>query len=193
MVYTFFFKLLVILTIILVIVVCTKNINEFYTNSTKLPPSISINAELIDNQIVLTWKRPKNVYVKEYVIEVYINDDIKPNYIYPKNLSDTYCKYVLKGFDETKNYKFGVYMVDGQGNKGLIKKYSVLKNLERLMNHKSKNKDMRYTCNSDGSYSISKYCNGQKYVKSNYTDSSYNQLKKDLEKEKYSIDINFIN
>lgn len=194
MVYTFFFKLLVILSILLIIVLCSKNINEFYTNSKSIntPPSISIKSNLVDNHIVLTWTRPDDVYVKEYVIEVYIDDDIKPHFIFPKNLKEKYCKYTLDGFDETKNYKFGVYMVNQDGDKGLIESFSELKNLKHMMHHKSKNKDMRFSCNVDGSYTISKGCNNNNYVKSNYSESSYKQLKKDLEKQKYSIDINFV-
>ena len=173
---------------VLIILLLSSNLKEFYINNEKLSP-LEFKAKLENKQIILSWKKP-NIPVSKYQIILYENNK-GPNIITPniEKLDKIYNNHIIKKFDETKKYRFAIYYFDKLNNKSEISSFSEIDNIESKLEEKKYKTQKYINCNKDGTYQILNTCINENIIESNYNDLSYKVLKKNLNKQPFRFDI----
>lgn len=149
------------------------------TPNLEKPDAIKLRAKLENNIATLYWL-PPTIGVKslKYYVICLMKEGNPPKFIFPKESSCVYCKYVFDNLEYDIQYKFSIFAVNMEG----VGKMSNIITLKPVNPYKKPEKPKpkkvikNINCHPDGTYSLDDYCYKEPFQKSNLDDSTHKML-----------------
>lgn len=198
-----YFKFLIIILLISVVIYLSKKIREdFITigkcnvseeNCDKVPENVRlmVNTNNSKNKIKLTWKKQDNVL--RYFILMYKNN-LGPYLIFPKiDINDEEYMYEFINPDNNVRYKFAVVGENNYGIGNIDNFTEAILTLEGLELKYIQGINTKVVCNADGTFKITDKCISneeinakifENNVETNFNNSLHEELMEKLNKKK---------